>query len=177
MHSMLFLPTIYLLAAVIAVPLASRLGLGSVLGYLSAGVLIGLMPGLGEETRDLQHFAEFGVVMMLFIIGLELTPGALWAMRQRLVGLGGVQVVLTCMVFFVASSLFGLAWQTSLAIGLVLSLSSTAIVLQTLTEKRPCADIRRALCLCGLVDAGHCRDPVSGADTAFERCCACCLWA
>jgi len=135
MHSMLFLPTIYLLAAVIAVPLASRLGLGSVLGYLSAGVLIGLMPGLGEETRDLQHFAEFGVVMMLFIIGLELTPGALWAMRQRLVGLGGVQVVLTCMVFFVASSLFGLAWQTSLAIGLVLSLSSTAIVLQTLTEK------------------------------------------
>ena len=135
MHSLLLLPTIYLLAAVIAVPLASRLGLGSVLGYLSAGVLIGLMPGLGDETRDLQHFAEFGVVMMLFIIGLELSPGALWAMRHRLVGLGGLQIVLTIMAVFIASSLFGFAWQTSLAIGLVLSLSSTAIVLQTLTEK------------------------------------------
>lgn len=135
MHSLLLLPTIYLLAAVIAVPLASRLGLGSVLGYLSAGVLIGLMPGLGDETRSLQHFAEFGVVMMLFIIGLELSPGALWAMRHRLVGLGGLQIVLTILVVFVTSSLFGFAWQTSLAIGLVLSLSSTAIVLQTLTEK------------------------------------------
>ncbi|WP_438991522.1 monovalent cation:proton antiporter-2 (CPA2) family protein [Lentibacter sp.] len=135
MHSLLLLPTIYLLAALIAVPLASRLGLGSVLGYLSAGIIIGLMPGLGQETRDLQHFAEFGVVMMLFIIGLELTPGALWAMRHRLIGLGGVQVVLTCLAFFVAGSLLGLAWQTSLAVGLVLSLSSTAIVLQTLTEK------------------------------------------
>ena len=135
MHSLLLLPTIYLLAALIAVPLASRLGLGSVLGYLSAGIIIGLMPGLGQETRDLQHFAEFGVVMMLFIVGLELTPGALWAMRHRLIGLGGVQVVLTCLAFFVAGSLFGLAWQTSLAVGLVLSLSSTAIVLQTLTEK------------------------------------------
>ena len=70
MHSLLFLPTIYLLAAVIAVPLASRLGLGSVLGYLSAGMIIGIMPGLGEETRALQHFAEFGVVMMLFLLGL-----------------------------------------------------------------------------------------------------------
>ncbi|WP_298801990.1 monovalent cation:proton antiporter-2 (CPA2) family protein [uncultured Lentibacter sp.] len=135
MHSLFLLPTIYLLAALIAVPLASRLGLGSVLGYLSAGIIIGLMPGLGQETRDLQHFAEFGVVMMLFIIGLELTPGALWAMRHRLIGLGGVQVVLSCLAFFVVGGLFGLAWQTSLAIGLVLSLSSTAIVLQTLTEK------------------------------------------
>ena len=135
MHSMLLLPTIYLLAAVIAVPLASRLGLGSVLGYLSAGVLIGLMPGLGEATRSLQHFAEFGVVMMLFIVGLELTPGTLWAMRHKLVGLGGLQILLTCLAAFVAASAFGLAWQTSLAIGLVLALSSTAIVLQTLTEK------------------------------------------
>ncbi|WP_298676262.1 monovalent cation:proton antiporter-2 (CPA2) family protein [uncultured Lentibacter sp.] len=135
MHSLLLLPTIYLLAAVIAVPLASRLGLGSVLGYLSAGMIIGVMPGLGDETRDLQHFAEFGVVMMLFIIGLELSPGALWAMRHRLVGLGGLQIVLTILAVFVAASLFGFAWQTGLAIGLVLSLSSTAIVLQTLSEK------------------------------------------
>ncbi len=135
MHSVLFLPTLYLLAAVIAVPLAARLGLGSVLGYLSAGMVIGLMPGIGEETRALQHFAEFGVVMMLFIVGLELAPGLLWDMRHRLVGLGGLQILLSCLALFAGASLLGYPWQTSLAIGLVLSLSSTAIVLQTLTEK------------------------------------------
>lgn len=135
MHSELLLPTLYLFAAVIAVPIATRLKLGSVLGYLSAGMLIGLVPGLGEETRELQHFAEFGVVMMLFIIGLELAPGALWDMRHRLIGLGGSQIVLSCLAIFAAASLFGFPWQTSLAIGLVFSLSSTAIVLQTLTEK------------------------------------------
>ncbi len=135
MESVLFLPTLYLLAAVIAVPLAARLGLGSVLGYLSAGMLIGLIPGIGEETRALQHFAEFGVVMMLFIVGLELAPGVLWGMRHRLIGLGGLQIALSCLALFIGASLLGYAWQTSLAIGLVLSLSSTAIVLQTLTEK------------------------------------------
>ena len=135
MDSVLFLPTLYLLAAVIAVPLAARLGLGSVLGYLSAGMLIGLMPGIGEETRALQHFAEFGVVMMLFIVGLELAPGVLWDMRHRLIGLGGLQIALSCLALFIGASLLGYPWQTSLAIGLVLSLSSTAIVLQTLTEK------------------------------------------
>ncbi len=79
MESFLFAATIYLAAAVIAVPLAARLGLGSVLGYLAAGILIGPVLGLvGSETEDLQHFAEFGVVMMLFLIGLEIEPKALW---------------------------------------------------------------------------------------------------
>lgn len=87
---------IYLTAAVVAVPLAKRLGLGSVLGYLVAGVVIGPVTGLvGQETATIQHFAEFGVVMMLFLVGMELDPKSLWAMRIRLLGLGGLQVVLT----------------------------------------------------------------------------------
>ena len=87
---------IYLTAAVVAVPLAKRLGLGSVLGYLVAGVVIGRVTGLGgQETATIQHFAEFGVVMMLFLVGMELDPKSLWAMRVRLLGLGGRQVVLS----------------------------------------------------------------------------------
>ncbi|MCG6282612.1 cation:proton antiporter, partial [Vibrio diabolicus] len=87
---------IYLVAAVIAVPLAKRFGLGSVLGYLMAGVVIGPVVGLvGDETSTIQHFAEFGVVMMLFLVGLELEPKMLWAMRTRLLGLGGLQVGVT----------------------------------------------------------------------------------
>ncbi len=81
---------VYLIAAVIAVPIAKRLGLGSVLGYLIAGVVIGPIIGLvGEETTAIQHFAEFGVVMMLFLVGLELEPKMLWGMRHKLIGLGG----------------------------------------------------------------------------------------
>ena len=96
MEGFLYQASIYLLAAVIAVPIAARLGLGSVLGYLAAGILIGPVLGLvGSETEDLQHFAEFGVVMMLFLIGLELEPRALWDMRHKLLGLGGLQVALS----------------------------------------------------------------------------------
>lgn len=127
---------IYLLAAVIAVPLAKRFGLGSVLGYLVAGVAIGPMLGLvGQETTTIQHFAEFGVVMMLFLVGIELDPRALWAMRVRLVGLGGLQVVLTVAAGMGLALWLGLPWQTALAVGLIFALSSTAIVLQTLNEK------------------------------------------
>ena len=127
---------IYLCAAVIAVPLAKRLGLGSVLGYLIAGVVIGPVAGLvGSETIELQHFAEFGVVMMLFLVGLELEPSALWSMRNRLLGLGGLQVGVTAALFAAAGLAFGLAWQVALTIGLLLSLSSTAIVLQTFSER------------------------------------------
>lgn len=127
---------IYLLAAVIAVPLAKRFGLGSVLGYLVAGVAIGPILGLvGQETTTIQHFAEFGVVMMLFLVGLELDPKGLWAMRVRLIGLGGLQVVLTAAAGTAIAWWLGLAWQTALAIGLIFALSSTAIVLQTLNEK------------------------------------------
>ncbi|SER61786.1 Kef-type potassium/proton antiporter, CPA2 family (TC 2.A.37.1) [Vreelandella subterranea] len=127
---------IYLVAAVIAVPLAKRYGLGSVLGYLMAGVVIGPILGLvGQETTTIQHFAEFGVVMMLFLVGLELDPKGLWAMRVRLVGLGGLQVGLTTVAGTAIAWWLGLTWQTSLAIGLLFALSSTAIVLQTLSEK------------------------------------------
>ncbi len=85
---------IYLAAAVIAVPIAKRLGLGSVLGYLIAGVVIGPVIGLvGEETTNIQHFAEFGVVMMLFLIGLELEPALLWRLRKSIFGLGGLQLL------------------------------------------------------------------------------------
>jgi CPA2 family monovalent cation:H+ antiporter-2 len=136
MESFLFQATIYLGAAVIAVPLAARLGLGSVLGYLLAGIVIGPLTGLvGTETADLQHFAEFGVVMMLFLIGLELEPRVLWAMRDKLFGLGGLQITLTTLVIMGAAMLMKQPFDNALAIGLILALSSTAIVLQTLSEK------------------------------------------
>jgi len=128
---------IYLAAAVIAVPLAKRLGLGSALGYLLAGVMIGpyLLGLVGTEGQDVMHFAEFGVVLMLFLVGLELEPSVLWRMRVPILGLGGSQVIITTAVIGLAAYLLGLPWQSALAIGLILSLSSTAIVLQTLSEK------------------------------------------
>ena len=136
MDTLLLDTLIYLAAAVVAVPLASRLGLGSVLGYLAAGIAIGPVLGLvGSETADLQHVAEFGVVMMLFLIGLELEPRALWAMRHKLVGLGGLQVVVTAALVAAAASALGLAPAEALTLGMIFSLSSTAIVLQTLTER------------------------------------------
>ncbi len=127
---------IYLTAAVIAVPLASRLGLGSVLGYLAAGITIGPILGLvGAETQEIQHFAEFGVVMMLFVIGLELAPQTLWDMRRKILGLGGLQLVLSIGAISWLMVQAGYAWQTGLAVGMIFALSSTAIVLQTMTEK------------------------------------------
>jgi len=136
MNSFIFQAFIYLLAAVVSVLIAKRLGLGSVLGYLIAGIVIG--PALhlvGNETQDLQHFAEFGVVMMLFLVGLELQPRALWEMRSKLLGLGGLQVVVTSLVVMGCAMLFGQVWSVALTIGCIFSLSSTAIVLQTLGEK------------------------------------------
>ena len=127
---------IYLVAAVIAVPIAKRLGLGSVLGYLIAGVVIGPIIGLvGEETATIQHFAEFGVVMMLFLVGLELEPKMLWAMRNRLMGLGGLQVGGTAAIVMGIALVLGQPWTIALTIGLIFALSSTAIVLQTFNEK------------------------------------------
>lgn len=128
--------TIYLGAMLIAVPISIRLKLGSVLGYLLAGVAIGPVLGLvGSETQDLQHYAEFGVVLMLFLIGLELDPRTLWDMRTRLVGLGGSQILLSILVLGGGAFLLGIAAPTALAIGITLALSSTAIVLTTLSEK------------------------------------------
>jgi CPA2 family monovalent cation:H+ antiporter-2/glutathione-regulated potassium-efflux system ancillary protein KefC/glutathione-regulated potassium-efflux system protein KefB len=129
---------VYLAAAVVAVPVAKKLGLGSVLGYLIAGVLIGpyLLGFVGEEGQDVMHFAEFGVVMMLFLVGLELQPSLLWKLRAPILGLGGIQVVATAAVItLIVLLVTNLVWQMALAIGLTLALSSTAIVLQTLSEK------------------------------------------
>ncbi len=129
---------IYLSAAVVAVPIAKKLGLGSVLGYLLAGVIIGpfILGLVGEEGQDIMHFAEFGVVMMLFLVGLEVQPTLLWKLRASILGLGGIQVVITAALITVIIAVFSpLAWQTALAIGLTLALSSTAIVMQTLSEK------------------------------------------
>ncbi|EEX14421.1 glutathione-regulated potassium-efflux system protein KefC [Citreicella sp. SE45] len=135
MDGFLFQASVYLAAAVIAVPIAARLGLGSVLGYLLAGIMIGPVLHLVAATEDLRHFAEFGVVMMLFIIGLELEPRALWDMRHRLVGLGGSQILLTTLAVMAAAMALGLGWKPALASGMIFALSSTAIVLQSLSEK------------------------------------------
>lgn len=136
MTDYLFLIFIFLSAGVIAVPIASRFKLGSVLGYLIAGIAISpLLAILEVDVTSLQHFAEFGVVMMLFLVGLELEPRLLWQMRSRLLGLGGLQIALTTGVVMGVAMLLGSGWSVALAIGLVLSLSSTAIVLQTLNEK------------------------------------------
>ena len=136
MTEFLMQATMFLLAAVVAVPLAMRFGLGSVLGYLGAGILIGPVLGLvTHNVEELQHFAEFGVVMMLFLIGLELEPRTLWDMRDRLLGLGGAQIALTMATVTGAMILLGYGISIALAVGMILALSSTAIVLQTLTEK------------------------------------------
>jgi CPA2 family monovalent cation:H+ antiporter-2 len=136
MEQFLLQASIYLAAAVIAVPIAARLGFGSVLGYLAAGILIGPVFGLvGADAEELQHFAEFGVVMMLFLIGLELEPRALWNMRHKLLGLGGLQIAITMALVAAGAMAMGLAWNVSIAVGMIFALSSTAIVLQTLTEK------------------------------------------
>ncbi|KAA9009809.1 cation:proton antiporter domain-containing protein [Histidinibacterium aquaticum] len=135
MQEFLLTATIYLGAAVIAVPFAARLGLGSVLGYLLAGIAIGFIPTVGSNTQELQHFAEFGVVVMLFLIGLELEPRALWDMRDRLIGMGGLQITVTTGLIMAGAMALGQPWPTALAIGLIFALSSTAIVLQTLSEK------------------------------------------
>jgi CPA2 family monovalent cation:H+ antiporter-2 len=136
MTDFLLLAFIFLTAGIAMVPIASRLKLGSVLGYLIAGIAISPLLGLLHvDVVSIQHFAEFGVVMMLFLVGLELQPHMLWGMRHRLLGLGGLQVGVTAFVVAAVAFALGQAWTVSLAIGLIFALSSTAIVLQTLNEK------------------------------------------
>lgn len=136
MESFLLQASVYLGTAVLVVPLAVRAGLGSVLGYLAAGILLGPILGLaGAETASLQHFAEFGVVLMLFLVGLELEPKTLWDMRHKLLGLGGAQVALTMAAVTAVSLSFGHTLSVAVIAGMVTAMSSTAIVLQTLSEK------------------------------------------
>jgi monovalent cation:proton antiporter-2 (CPA2) family protein len=133
----LFQAFIYLIAAVVAVPIAKRLGLGSVLGYLLAGAVIGphVLSLVGGRTGDVMHFAEFGVVMMLFLIGLELQPSLLWRLRVPIVGMGSAQVLGTALIAGCIALMMGYPARPALALGLIFALSSTAIVLQSLQER------------------------------------------
>ena len=136
MDGFLLLAFLFLVGGVIAVPIATRLGLGSVLGYLIAGIALSpLLAQLNVDVVKIQHFAEFGVVMMLFLVGLELEPKMLWNMRAKLLGLGGLQVGITMAAVMGIAMAFGQGWTVALAVGCVFALSSTAIVLQTLNEK------------------------------------------
>ncbi|WP_334113173.1 monovalent cation:proton antiporter-2 (CPA2) family protein [Paucihalobacter sp.] len=129
---------LYLAAAVIFVPIAKKVGLSSILGYLFAGIMIGpsVLGLIGQDGEDIMHFAEFGVVMMLFLIGLELDPYKFWKMRKFIAGMGSLQVIGTTVILFFGLQLFlGWNWQVALIIAMALALSSTAIVLQTLKEK------------------------------------------
>ncbi|HEY8209492.1 MAG TPA: cation:proton antiporter, partial [Myxococcaceae bacterium] len=131
---------VYLIAAVIAVPLSKRFGLGSVLGYLVAGAVIGPWGvGLVSDVESVLHFAEFGVVLFLFLVGLELQPKRLWELRQSVFGLGGIQVAGTTVVLAAIGLLFGLGWAAAIVAGFGLSLSSTAFALQLLAEKNELA--------------------------------------
>ena len=135
--TVLFQAFVYLLAAVVCVPIAKRLGLGAVLGYLVAGVLVGpnVLGAIGGEGAHVMHFAEFGVVLMLFIVGLELQPSLLWRLRRSILGLGGMQVAVTAAAVAAAALALGVPWRAAIAIGFIMAMSSTAIVLSTLAER------------------------------------------
>lgn len=139
MNGFLANAVIYIIAAIICVPLAKRLGMGSVLGYLLAGILIGpyLLGFITNEGQgqDIMHATEFGVVMMLFLIGLELEPKNLWKIRDLIIRIGLSQVLVSAALVFVIGLLIPIQWQISLAIALSMALSSTAIVLQSLKER------------------------------------------
>jgi len=127
---------IYLSAAVIAVPLSKALGLGSIIGYLAAGIAIGPWGlGLVSDVQVILHFAEFGVVLMLFLVGLELEPRRLWNLRRPIFGWGSAQVIGCAFALFAVAMVFGIGWRVALVSGLGLALSSTAIALQVLKER------------------------------------------
>lgn len=128
-------PLILLGAAALAVPICKRLGFGSILGYLAAGVVIGPVLRLITESESILKVAELGVVLLLFVIGLELKPSRLWSMRRDIFGLGSAQLLVTGAVLTVIVYLFGLSWQVSVVVGMGLALSSTAIGIQTLNER------------------------------------------
>ena len=136
-HSFLQYAVVLLLATVIAVPLAKRWRLGAVLGYLGAGALIGPTGlALVVNTVQISHISEFGVVLMLFVIGMEVSPQRLWVMRRNVFGAGSLQVVITAALIGGIVFSLGLNWKAALIVGLGLALSSTAIDLQLLAERK-----------------------------------------
>ena len=127
---------IYLSAAVIGVPLSKALGLGSIIGYLAAGIAIGPWGlGLVSDVQEILHFAEFGVVLMLFLVGLELEPTRLWNLRRPIFGWGSAQVIGCALALAGVAMVFGINWRVALVSGLGLALSSTAIALQVMNER------------------------------------------
>ncbi|MDV6237701.1 monovalent cation:proton antiporter-2 (CPA2) family protein [Leptospira ellisii] len=135
-HSLLITLIVFLSAAVISVPLFKKIGLGSVVGYLIGGAVIGPWGiGLVTDVENILHLSEFGVVLLLFLIGLELKPQRLWVLRRPVFGLGGLQVLLSALVFFGVLSLIGLERSQAIVISISISLSSTAFALQVLGEK------------------------------------------
>jgi monovalent cation:proton antiporter-2 (CPA2) family protein len=127
---------IFIAAAVVLVPLFQKLGFGSILGYLLSGVLVGPFGfKLIEDAESIMHFSELGVVLLLFIIGLEIQPRKLWSMRRHLFGFGALQILFCTIIFSVCGFLFNLSLLSSIVIGFAMSLSSTAFAVQTLTEK------------------------------------------
>jgi len=135
-HDVLVNALVYLAAAVVAVPVAKRLGLGAVLGYLLAGIAIGPWGlGLIREVETILHFSEFGVVLLLFVIGLELEPRRLWSLRRSIFGWGSAQVAGVTLPLALAAVLLGVDWKVALIAALGLSLSSTAIALSTMQER------------------------------------------
>ncbi|MCL4121336.1 UNVERIFIED_CONTAM: hypothetical protein GTU68_004684 [Idotea baltica] len=135
--SILFEAIVFLAGAIICVSIAKRLGLSSVIGYLFAGVLIGpyVLGFIGNEGEDILHFAEFGVVMMLFLIGLEIEPKNFWNMRKTILGMGGIQVGGTMLLSYLLFAFLGFDWKVALVISMAVALSSTAIAMQTIKEK------------------------------------------
>jgi monovalent cation:proton antiporter-2 (CPA2) family protein len=128
---------IYLLAAIVMVPISRRLGFGSILGYLAAGIIIGPFGAkLVDDPEHILHFAELGVVFLLFVVGLELQPSRLWVLRRMVFGLGSAQVALSAAFIAAVAWSLGIDGQPALIIGLILALSSTAFVLQMLAEKK-----------------------------------------
>lgn len=135
--SILFEAIAFLAAAIICVPIAKRLGLSSVIGYLLAGIIIGpyVLGVIGEEGESIMHFAEFGVVVMLFLVGLEIEPKDFWNMRKTILGMGGAQVFGTILLSFIILYMLGVSWVVALTAAMAISLSSTAITLQTIKDK------------------------------------------
>ena len=132
MNTLLFLGV-----AIIMVPLARKFGLSSVIGYIAGGIIIGpyVLKLTGRDVNDIMHASEFGVVMLLFLVGLELEPKKFWDMRKKIIGLGLTQMLLTISLLFLVFILVGWPLDKSIAIAMCFALSSTAIVLQTLQEK------------------------------------------
>ena len=135
--SILLTVIVFLFSAIVCVPIAKRLGLSSVLGYLIAGILIGpyVLGVIGEEGESIMHFAEFGVVMMLFLVGLEIEPKDFWSMRKTILGMGGIQVFGTMALTFLVLYLLGVSWIVAIVAAMAIALSSTAIALQSIKEK------------------------------------------